>query len=223
MEHTIHVVEHSVGRVGVLDKTVEVLEALSSGPASLADLSRETGIPKPTLHRLCGALESHGLVSKDPDDRRRLGPRISQWANGMGSDYERLLSAAEPVMRELRDETGESVQLYVVENSDLRRCIAAIESPHGLRTIVDVGSLLPVNAGSAGAVLRGSNNARTGWVQSVEEREKGVASVSAPVMDGEEVIAAISVSGPIERTTRNPGRRYGSAVLRAANALSLSS
>ena len=56
-----------------------------------------------------------------------------------------------------------------------------------------------------------------GWVESVEEREKGVASVSAPVHDeAGRLIAAVSVSGPIERTSRSPGRRYGAAVQAAA-------
>ena len=61
------------------------------------------------------------------------------------------------------------------------------------------------------------------------EREAGVASVSAPVhragdhgrSGGKEplVVAAIGVSGPIERTTRSPGRRYGAAVVAAARAV----
>ena len=48
----------------------------------------------------------------------------------------------------------------------------------------------------------------------MEERERGVASVSAPVRDaGGDVVAAVWVSGPIERTTRAPGRRYAAAVV----------
>ena len=58
-----------------------------------------------------------------------------------------------------------------------------------------------------------------GWAESVEEREKGVASVSAPVWEDHEVMAAVSVSGPIERTTRAPGRRYAKAVVEAARAV----
>jgi DNA-binding IclR family transcriptional regulator len=47
----------------------------------------------------------------------------------------------------------------------------------------------------------------------VAEREAGVASVSAPVRgQGGKVAAAVSVSGPIERLTRSPGRLHAAAV-----------
>ncbi|MEM1334146.1 MAG: IclR family transcriptional regulator, partial [Actinomycetota bacterium] len=43
-----------------------------------------------------------------------------------------------------------------------------------------------------------------------------VASVSAPVIRGETIVGAVSISGPIERLSRHPGRRFGDAVRRAA-------
>jgi DNA-binding IclR family transcriptional regulator len=62
---------------------------------------------------------------------------------------------------------------------------------------------------------------RRGWAHSVAEREAGVASVSAPVLGpGGEVVAAISVSGPIERLGRSPGRLHAAAVVAAAHELS---
>jgi DNA-binding IclR family transcriptional regulator len=58
------------------------------------------------------------------------------------------------------------------------------------------------------------------WVESVEERQRGVASVSAPVHGAPgQVVAAVSVSGPIERTTRAPGRLYALKVMAAAAAI----
>jgi len=61
---------------------------------------------------------------------------------------------------------------------------------------------------------------RRGWAQSVGEREPGVASVSAPVRDGTgAVIAAVSVSGPVERIGRRPGGRWAADLLAAAEAL----
>jgi len=61
---------------------------------------------------------------------------------------------------------------------------------------------------------------RRGWAASVGERESGVASVSAPVFgpDGR-VVAAVSVSGPIDRLTRQPGRLHAAEVVAAARAL----
>ena len=196
----------------MLDKAVSVLDAVESGPLSLAGLVEATGLSRATAHRLAVALEVHGLLGRDGAGRFALGPRLT------GLD---LPSLARPALEALRDRTGESAQLYV-RRSDRRLCIASLESPHGLRTIVPVGMSLPLHVGSAGKVLRGDPEAlERGWAQSVEERERGVASVSAPVHDGRgEVTAAVSVSGPIERTTRSPGRRYAGAVLDAAAAVS---
>jgi DNA-binding IclR family transcriptional regulator len=61
---------------------------------------------------------------------------------------------------------------------------------------------------------------RRGWAQSVAERESGVASVSAPVRDGTgQVVAAVSVSGPVDRIGRRPGVRWAADLLAAAEAL----
>ncbi len=198
----------SVSGVGVLDKAVSILDALEQGPLALADLVGTTGLSRATAHRLATALEGHELVGRDGAGRFVLGPRLT------GLD---LPALARPALAALRDRTGESAQLYV-RRGDRRLCVASLESPHGLRTIVPVGASLPLDVGSAGKVLRGDPETdQRGWAQSVEERERGVASVSAPVRGGGgEVLAAVSVSGPLERTTRAPGRRYAIAVQEAA-------
>src|SRR5205085_183029 len=99
-------------------------------------------------------------------------------------------------------------------------CVEALESPHGLRTIVPVGALLPLDVGSAGKVLREDPAVlKRGWAESVEERQRGVASVSAPLWDGDRLAAAVSVSGPLERTSRAPGRRYARPVVAAARSI----
>ena len=210
----------SVSGVGVLDKALSVLDALEVRPRSLAELVEVTGISRATAHRLASALEVHGLVRRDEEGRFALGARLVAMGRSAAAGLP-LASAAADALEELRDETGESVQLYVREG-DRRVCVAALESPHGLRTIVPLGARLPLGVGSAGRLLEPGAELppagrQPGWIASVGEREAGVASVSAPVRgtDGE-VVAAVSVSGPIERTTRQPGRRYGAAVLAAA-------
>jgi DNA-binding IclR family transcriptional regulator len=61
---------------------------------------------------------------------------------------------------------------------------------------------------------------RRGWAQSVAERETGVASVSAPVRNSAgQVVAAVSVSGPVDRIGRRPGARWAANLLAAADAL----
>jgi len=192
----------------VLDKAVAILDALEQGPLALAHLVAATGLSRPTAHRLATALQGHDLVGRDDDGRFVLGPRLVRRS---------LEDAARPALAALRDATGESAQLYVPRNGS-RLCVVSLESPHSLRTIVPTGAVLPLGRGSAGTVLRGEPAAlRRGWAQSVEEREPGVASVSAPVRHDGAVVAAVSVSGPIERTTRSPGRRYAAAVTAAAH------
>jgi DNA-binding IclR family transcriptional regulator len=114
------------------------------------------------------------------------------------------------------------VQLFVAEGGR-RVCIVSLESPHSLRTMVAVGASLPMDKGSAGRALSGAPDVLArGWTESVEERELGVASVSAPVYLDGAVVAALSVSGPIERTTRSPGELYASLVVDAARDVSAS-
>jgi DNA-binding IclR family transcriptional regulator len=218
----------SVSGVGVLDKAFVVLDVIEQRPRSLADLVDVTGLSRATAHRLATALEAHGMVRRDDEGRFALGARLIALGRAAIESVP-LAAAAAAALEELRDATGESVQLYVREG-DRRICVAALQSPHGLRTIVPLGASLPLDVGSAGRLLLGPDPSSNGngkgapraaadpsWVASVGEREAGVASVSAPVRDAAgRVVAAVSVSGPIERTTRQPGRRYGPAVVAAA-------
>jgi DNA-binding IclR family transcriptional regulator len=200
--------------VGVLDKAAHILRAVAERPLGLNSLQAATGLPRATAHRLAVALETHGLLRRDDDGRFDLGPELAALGRAATERFP-LGSIALPILELLRDRTGESVQLFVREGAH-RRCVLSLQSPHALRWIVPEGVLFPLELGSAGRVLMGQTG-ESGWVQSVEERELGVASVSAPVIaaDGS-VIAAVCVSGPIDRLTRQPGKQYGANVIEAA-------
>ncbi|OBH80881.1 IclR family transcriptional regulator [Mycobacterium scrofulaceum] len=223
--------------IGVLDKAVGILHTIAESPCGLAELCERTGLPRATAYRLAAALEIHRLLARDDEGRWLLGPAVTELAAHVNDP---LLAASAGVLPLLRETTGESVQLYRREGTT-RVCVAALEPAAGLRDTVPVGARLPMTAGSGAKVLLAHSDAATqkavlptakftertlaevrrrGWAQSVAEREPGVASVSVPVRDGRgAVIAAISVSGPVDRIGRRPGARWAADLLSAAEAL----
>jgi DNA-binding IclR family transcriptional regulator len=220
--------------IGVVDKAVTILATVAEGPRGLTELVGATRLPRATAHRLAVALEVHRLLARDADGRFVLGPRLGELAAALPDP---LVTTAAPVLAWVRDESGESTQLYRRDGNE-RVCIAAAERTSGLRTTVPVGTRLPLTAGSGAQVLCAWSDPATltdvlagaeftertlaevrrrGWAQSVAQREAGVASVSAPVLgpDGG-LLAAISVSGPIERLGRSPGQRLAPVLVTGA-------
>jgi DNA-binding IclR family transcriptional regulator len=220
--------------IGVVDKSVAILAAVADAPQALADLVASTDLPRATAHRLAVALEVHRLLARDADGRFVLGPRVGELAAALPDP---VVAAAGPVLAWVRDECGESAQLYRRDGAE-RVCVAAAERSHGLRTTVPIGSRLPLTAGSGAQVICAWSEPasvadvlraaefndkslaevrRRGWAQSVGQREAGVASVSAPVLGaGGELLAAISISGPIERLGRTPGTRFAPVLIAGA-------
>lgn len=223
--------------IGVLDKAVLVLHTVAESPCGLAELCERTGLPRATAHRLAAGLEVHRLLVRNGDGRWQIGPAVAELATRADDPLQAIGAVVLPRLREI---TGESVQLYRREGTS-RVCVAALEPPAGLRDTVPVGARLPMTAGSGAKVLLAYADAvtqqallpeskftsrmlaevrRRGWAQSVAEREPGVASVSAPVRDSRgTVVAAISVSGPIDRMGRRPGARWAADLINAADAL----
>jgi DNA-binding IclR family transcriptional regulator len=204
----------SVSGVGVLDKAVAVLRALEAGPTNLAGLVAATSLSRATAHRLAVALEAHGFVRRDDEGRFSLGLGLVGLGHAAAEAIPGWLDAR-PELAWLRERTGESAQLFV-RDGDARVCVESLEASHELRTIVPVGARLPLDAGSGGKALL-ADGAADPWFESVAERQQGVASVSAPVRaPGGRVVAALSVSGPIDRISTQPGTRYGPLVAEAA-------
>ncbi|MEO8424507.1 MAG: IclR family transcriptional regulator [Actinomycetota bacterium] len=232
--------------VGVLDRSVAILDAVEHGARTHAAIVRATGLPRTTAHRLLKSLEAHGLLEYVGGRGYRLGPRLWKLA-ARAMQEPSLRDAAHPALERLAAATGESAQLYVT-SIDGRTCVDAVESSSELRTFVPIGEELPLWAGSAGKVFLASMlpeqaeahigrarqltsatpNAdrlrrqlatvrRQGWASSAGERQAGVGSVSAPVRGSRgETIAAVSISGPTSRIRRADAKRYAPAVIGAA-------
>ncbi|HLB39239.1 MAG TPA: IclR family transcriptional regulator [Actinomycetota bacterium] len=218
--------------VGVLDRSVAIIDAVEGGARSFSAIAEATGLTKPTAHRLINALRAHGLLMHVGGVGYALGPRFLALATTAMRELP-LRRLARPFLEDLARTTGESAQLYVREG-DRRICIDAVESDNELRTIVSVGASLPLSKGSAGKVflawgpppsdedVTGIGTAllttrRRGWADSYGEREKGVASVSAPIFGPhDQLLAAISVSGPRARLAGQHAKRYAPAVIEAA-------
>ncbi len=166
------------------------------------------------------------------------------------SYVEALRETARPALAQLSESTGESAQLYVrmgdrrvciassQSENELRTIVdvgAALPLTAGSAGKVFLASLptqqvetllsetpLPRTARiTKDRLLQQISTARRrGWAESVGEREEGVASVSAPVIDSLGRLAAVvSVSGPIQRLGRRPGQHYSAAVMQAARSI----
>ena len=223
--------------IGVLDKAMTVLRTVAEQPCSLSELCERADLPRATAHRLAVGLEVHDLLARDLAGVWHLGPGLRSLA---ASASDSIVEAASHVLPRLREATDESVQVYRREGMR-RLCVAAAEPPTGLRDTVPVGSVLSMTHGSGAKVLAAwadpetqrallteatyterqlADIRRKGWAQSIAEREAGVASISAPIRDGGgRVVAAISVSGPVDRIGRRPGTRWASELLAAAEAI----
>lgn len=213
--HDAHGTSASSG-IKVLDRAVLILTTVAAHPHSLAELCTATALPRATAHRLATALEVHHLLSRTTDGRWTIGSALASLSAGSS---DRLIDAATPLLSDLVERSGESVQLYRLTGTS-RTCVAAQEPPSGLQNTVPVGSRMPLTAGSAARVfmayapdpLRQSilpqaafnqddlNQVKEqGFASSISEREAGLASISVPVFSSGTVIAALSISGPAER------------------------
>jgi DNA-binding IclR family transcriptional regulator len=219
--------------VGVLDRSVLLLDLLGDGPRTLRHLAEASGLPRPTAHRLLVALEAHGMVARSANGAFRLGPRLTELAVRSGRGLE-LAALAGPVLEWLHERTGESAQLYL-RSGDRRLCAAARDAGAGLHYSVPVGAVLPLDAGSGGKVLLAFSAdgdrfpaveatelaaiRRRGWAFSNAERQAGVASISVPIQRDGLLLGALCVSGPASRLGQAACRSLAPVVTAAASEL----
>lgn len=235
-------------RIGVLTKIVAVLDEMAKveGAIGFSDLASRLGIPRPTLHRLVGAMRAEGLVDVQ-GGRFVLGPRLVAWSS-LAAQRSDLRALARPWLERLTSETGETAAVYV-RVADQRICLDRVEGKGMLRPAIRIGESMPLHVGAAGHVilawsdplewdalwqssernfpaegpvdppdwwaLRGQ-----GWVLSMRDRDDALSSVSVPVLDAQgRLVAAIDVSGPLSRLTREQLKKFVPRLQEAATAL----
>lgn len=136
----------------VLGKITDILDAftLQRPVLSLGEIQQATGIPTSTVQRLVSNMVAEGMLDR-VGDRIRVGVRMAYWAGAAARGVD-LLELAGPVLRELRDTTGETAALFRAEHR-FRVCVAVAETRHALRREMHVGKVIPLHTGSAGRVL----------------------------------------------------------------------
>ncbi len=131
---------------------LDVLDVLDrQGPATLAQLARETGTAKSTLHRVCALMSERGWIARDPrSGYLELGPRVAWLARG--TPLSPLTAGFHGVARRLVARHNETTCLTVLDGRD-SLFIAKEETTHAVRLMTSVGSRLPAFAAASGRVM----------------------------------------------------------------------
>jgi DNA-binding IclR family transcriptional regulator len=125
---------------------------------TLQGLVDETGLPKPTLHRMLQQLESAGILQREDDGRHySTGVRLRRLAEDL------LLNntahgARHAVLRKLVEEVGESCNLTALSGSEVLY-LDRVETPAPLRFYLHPGSRVPAHCSASGKLFLGQMGA----------------------------------------------------------------
>lgn len=144
----------SPGSVPALDRSLDILELLSESPSglTLSELSNQLGFPKNAVFRITQTMLARGYLTRDA---QTMAFRLTgQWLRlatprwgGMS-----LPTLARPAMTALRDQTGETIQLGVL-NGLQGTIIEQIEGTEPLRIVVDLGLRFQLYNNAPGKLL----------------------------------------------------------------------
>jgi IclR family transcriptional regulator, acetate operon repressor len=140
------------GTLGSLDRGLAVLEHLGRrGEARLAELASQFGTSRTTMFRVLETLRARGFAEHVPASHTyRLGPAARSLAAQATRSAIALL--AEPVMAELRNHTGETVNLVGVQGSRLVYQ-AVLEGRFSLRSLPSLGQTVAAHASALGKAV----------------------------------------------------------------------
>ena len=132
-----------------VDRALRLLEELARhGPLGATELANRTGCAKATAFRLARTLQARGFVVQNQDSSYRLGPRCLLLATGVHTSFD-VRREALPAMEALRDATGETVQLTVLEGSDVVY-VEQVPSSKAVRSVGTMGQRAPAHTVSGG-------------------------------------------------------------------------
>lgn len=140
--------------IASLERAIDILFYLANHPAGIGvrELGRILDLSRGAVHRVLQTLESKGLVINDAVTQKyRLSYRVLELSWKLLEEGN-LTVLSMPHMKELHQETNETVCLHV-RIGDGRVCIQQIESTHELRLTMEIGKVYPLYAGSCGKVL----------------------------------------------------------------------
>jgi DNA-binding IclR family transcriptional regulator len=213
-----------------IDRAAELLVRVVESPRGLGvgELAELTSLPKSTTSRLVGALERRGLVQRAGDRRLVPGPVLLRFAHrDTGAS---LVELAAPALRALSELSGETINLGVPTPLGVEH-LAQEDSRHFVGGTNWVGRRVPYDKAANGKVLRAFSAERPaegaairdqGYATAIDELEDGLSALAAPVLGPDGVaVAALSISGPSIRLTRERIAELAPALLEQATFVSV--
>jgi DNA-binding IclR family transcriptional regulator len=132
--------------------TFTILEELSrSELLGLREVTQNTGIPKSTVFRILTTLVDLGYVTREQNRNYRINPRLGRLVSD-GAASEALRRLARPLMLELRDTYGETVNLGA-QQFDKVTYLEVVPSEFALRLQESRGASVPVHASALGKAI----------------------------------------------------------------------
>jgi DNA-binding IclR family transcriptional regulator len=137
-----------------VDRALQVLDAVAAqkAPSRLSDLAHQVGLNISTTSRLLNSLQQHGYVRRDSaTGRYRLGYKILYMAN-VAQEQAGLHEIVDPVLQALVNATNETATLGILQENEAM-VIARVTCTNQLRSVVSIGTRVPLYCTSAGQVL----------------------------------------------------------------------
>ncbi len=129
---------------GTLGKAIALLETvvMADEPLRFTDILKRSGQPRGTLHRQLTHLVEEGLLEQNLDQSYSAGIRLLKFAAKAWSASD-LRSVAAPHLRDLHEQTGESVHLGVVRGCEIIY-LDKIDGKHAVRMYSQIGRTSPL-------------------------------------------------------------------------------